>query len=116
MTNQEQYPISQLIENLQAANDDAIILVRRDVDEITHNSLAMVILFTTEELDAQDWRSVISKKAPGMEYFLEVDIAKEVLEVLEEWLERPPTLAQKIEAVIYYAQKDAYIPLEKLPT
>jgi hypothetical protein len=50
-------------------------------------------------------------KAPeGMNYFLELDLAKEVLEVWRNWREgRMPSLEEACEAVIYYAEYDAYI-------
>lgn len=41
----------------------------------------------------------------GMEYFLEVSVAKEVLEALGE---RKPTLEQQRSLLMYYAEHDAY--------
>lgn len=49
-------------------------------------------------------------EASGMEYFLEVDIAKEVIEVWSQWRNgKSPSRDEKINAVIHYAKFDAYI-------
>lgn len=48
-------------------------------------------------------------EAAGMEYFLEVAISKEVLEVWQQWRQRIPSTDEKCAAVIYYAENDAYI-------
>ena len=45
-----------------------------------------------------------------MSYFLEVDIVKEVLEVWSQWRNgQKPSNNEKFEAVVYYAENDAYI-------
>lgn len=47
----------------------------------------------------------------GFVYFLEVDLAQEVVDVWSRWRGgRTPSLEDKIEAVIYYASNDAYLP------
>jgi hypothetical protein len=43
--------------------------------------------------------------APGLDYFLEVDIAHETLEVFQRTV---PTQAEKVAVLIYYAENDAY--------
>jgi len=46
-----------------------------------------------------------------LHYLLEVDIAREAIEVWQAW--RPgqtPTLEDKLAAVIYYAENDAWLP------
>lgn len=46
----------------------------------------------------------------GLAYFLEVSIAKEVIEVWGEWRGgRVPTSDERCEAVIHYAVNDAYL-------
>jgi hypothetical protein len=48
----------------------------------------------------------------GFRYLLEVSIAQEVLEVWSEWREgRTPSLVEKVEAVVHYARRDAYLPV-----
>lgn len=50
---------------------------------------------------------------PNMEYFLEVSYAKEVLEVWANWRNgKLPNISEKIQAILYYVEHDAYIPFE----
>ena len=46
---------------------------------------------------------------PSLSYLLEVDIAKEVMEVWIDWHKRKPSTEEKCSAIIYYAENDAYI-------
>ena len=56
---------------------------------------------------------VESVTAPGFTYMLEVDLAKEAVEVWSSWREgRIATLTEAISAVIWYAEHDAYQPVE----
>jgi hypothetical protein len=49
----------------------------------------------------------------GYVYLLEVELAKEVVEVWTSWRNgRIPSSDQKAEAVLYYGLNDAYLPLE----
>ncbi len=50
-------------------------------------------------------------EAHGMSYLLEVPLAKEAVQVWSEWRGgREPTVEDKCEAVIYYAENDTYLP------
>ena len=54
----------------------------------------------------------LPNEAKGMEYFLEIDIANEVLDVWSNWRNgQEPSLEEKCEAIIYYAKNDAYLPV-----
>ena len=53
----------------------------------------------------EDLRIPESIKAEGLEYFLEVSTAREVL---EGFLDRSPSPAQITDFIIYYAEYDAY--------
>ena len=51
--------------------------------------------------------------AAGLPYLLEIAAAREAIEVWKAW--RPgqaPSLDDKLEAVIYYAENDAWLPVE----
>jgi len=51
--------------------------------------------------------------AGGLRYLLEVRLARESIEVWQAW--RPgqtPSLKDKLEAVTYYAEHDAWLPVE----
>jgi hypothetical protein len=46
----------------------------------------------------------------GLRYFLEVDLAREVVEVWIEWRDgRVPTIEEACAAIIHYAENDAYL-------
>jgi hypothetical protein len=50
--------------------------------------------------------------AAPMTYFLEVSIAKEVIEVLREWRGGDAlTEDDRLAAIVYYAKRDAYLPV-----
>ena len=47
----------------------------------------------------------------GLTYLLEVDTAIEVIEVWSAWRDgRSPTPQERVEAVLYYAANDAFLP------
>ena len=48
----------------------------------------------------------------GLEYFLEVDLAKQVIEVWSQWRDgKTPSASDACRAVIYYADNDAFLPV-----
>jgi hypothetical protein len=50
-------------------------------------------------------------EANGLDYFLEVSLAQEVLVVWKSWRDgREPSIDEAHEAVAYYATNDAYMP------
>lgn len=50
--------------------------------------------------------------ADGMRYLLEVSIARDAIRVWSEWRDgQMPTLDQKLEAVVFQAQNDAFLPI-----
>ena len=60
----------------------------------------------------EDGRSV-PQEANGLKYFLEVEIAREAIDVWRNWRGgRVPSLDEKLEAVTYYAENDALLPPE----
>ena len=61
----------------------------------------------------EDADEAVAPSMPEYSYMLEVEIAKEVLEVWSQWRGgATPTASQATEAVIHYATKDAYQPLD----
>jgi hypothetical protein len=76
----------------------AIIYVPRDELVVSKSTLALLVL--ADEESPEGWR-----------YLLEVLIAREVLEVWSAWRNgRIPSVEEAREAVIYYADNDAYQP------
>jgi hypothetical protein len=55
----------------------------------------------------------VDNRPDHFEYMLEVDLAKEVIEVWSEWRDRRvPTNKEACGAVIWYAEHDAYQPVD----
>ena len=53
----------------------------------------------------------VPKAAAGLDYLLEVALAREAVDVWRRWRPgRTPTLDDEIAAVTYYAQNDAWLP------
>jgi hypothetical protein len=76
----------------------AIIYVPRDELVVSKSTPALLVL--AEDESPASWR-----------YLLEVLIAREVLEVWSAWRDgRIPSVEEACEAIIYYADNDAYQP------
>lgn len=57
-----------------------------------------------------DYAAPVTRESSGLVYLLEVNLAKEVVEVWRNWHGgREPALSDVVRAVIYYAEHDAYI-------
>jgi hypothetical protein len=55
-----------------------------------------------------------SRIPEGMKYLIDVELAKEILNVWSNWRQgRKPSLDEKYKAIQYYLENDAYIPNEK---
>lgn len=51
--------------------------------------------------------------AAGMKYLLEVSLARDAIRVWSEWRDgRIPSIEEQIDAVVYYAENDAFKPAE----
>lgn len=84
--------------------DDDLTIYASAAPEITPESEAIATL----EPEAGD----IPAEAKGMRYLLEVFLAKEVIDVWGKWRQGvKPTPEQMSEAVIYFAENDAYLPV-----
>ena len=93
--------LRQIINDLETFPDELTIYATRTEQWIPDGPAALV-----RESDA----AKLGIEMKELRYFLEVDIAREVLKVLNARRDRiPPTQEEKIEAVVYYASNDAYI-------
>ena len=92
----------ELIDQLDSIDDDLAIYAVKNPDW-SADSLAVVC---PEPEDGS-----VPDEARGMSYLLEVFLAKEVI---EDWGEgrggRGATAQDQCEAIIYYAENDAYLP------
>ena len=90
----------ELVSGLEDLDDDATIFVDGSVGVNAESPAAILY-------------SSVKQSPEGLTYLLEVYLAKEVLQVWSEWRGgRAPSSEQKCQAVIWYAEKDSYIPTE----
>lgn len=92
-----------LLDNINQFSDDSVIFV-------PINSRP------NEDTEAIVNKIIISDKPPsmqtpeGMKYLLEVELAKEVIQVWRDWRNgKEPSPLEKYQAVLYYAENDAYL-------
>jgi hypothetical protein len=91
-----------LISNLDRLDDDQMIFI------VSNEPIREETKAVTDSIQ----KNVEAGEIPtGMKYFLEVPLAKEVVEV---WVDRrngkKPSLDKKFQAIVYYVTKDAYLP------
>jgi hypothetical protein len=100
--------LREAISNLSALPEQATLFVERIEGRFRPESRVFVLELTDDEL-GKPVKSVAGARAPGAEYFLEVFIAREVV---DGWREnhhgRAPTVDQALESITYYAENDAY--------
>jgi hypothetical protein len=99
--------LNELISSLDDLPDEGFIFAHAEDGRFCRELDAVVLELSDEELD-RPTEVVASERAPGLSYFLEVDIAREVLEDLKK---APPEFRQRYPdptaAVIHYAEYDA---------
>jgi hypothetical protein len=90
----------ELLNGIDDLDDDATIFVDRSAGLNANSPAAAEV-------------SDMSESSEGMSRLLEVYLAKEVLQVWTEWRGgRQPSPEQRCRAVIWYFEKDSYIPVE----
>jgi hypothetical protein len=96
------------IANLYSTPADATIFAERIEGHFRAESQALIHELTEREFDSPI-REVAAKVAPGLDYFLEVGIAREVVEGLTaNHSNVVPPLELSLECIIFYAENDAY--------
>jgi hypothetical protein len=95
--------LEQVLERLDEFDDESLIFAEKN-PTWTPSSRAAVIPFPDDEN--------VPHEPEGMEYLLEVFLAKEVLQVWSEWRGgRIPTAGEKIAALEHYHNCDSYLPI-----
>lgn len=89
-----------VITRLDEFEDDATIYVER-----SDPAARAVVAIELED-------GGVPPEASGLVYFLEVQLAREAIDVLRARLGRTPMADEKVAAVTYYAQNDAWLPTE----
>jgi hypothetical protein len=93
--------LREIVQNLSNYRDETVILIS-DSELWTAQSEAVV-------KESSEFEEKLPRIA-GFTYFLEVEIAKDVVATLHEWRKGEDiTLLDEIDAVIYYAKNDAYL-------
>jgi hypothetical protein len=91
--------LAQIVAHLDEAGPDALMFVEPPWHA---DSRAAVVAHDAE-----------TTRVDGLRYFLEVDLAREVLQVWSAWRDgRKPSLDDAVVAIIYYAQRDAFLPVD----
>ena len=94
----------QAIESLDGFDGEQTIYVRPD-GSIDSDSEVVVDYYSDDGEPPES--------AAGMNYLLEVSLARDALRVWSEWREgRLPSIEEQIEAIVYYAENDAFQPVE----
>ena len=96
------------IANLDSLPEAATLFAERIDGRFRAESSALVHELTEQEIQLPI-REVAAKMTPGLDYFLEVHIAREIIEGLKaNHIAVTPSVEQSIECIIYYAENDAY--------
>lgn len=100
--------ISEAIASIATLPEDGMLFAERVDGKFRPESACVVAAIPDSEITtAAD--KLVEKYAPGKHYFLEVPT---VIDVLEAWSDQrngvEPSVAQAVEAVIFYAENDAY--------
>jgi hypothetical protein len=96
--------LSDVAKKLHQLDDDHTIYAKRNPDW-SAKSEAVLCETTGDNSDPPG--------TEGLDYFLEVDLAKETVQVWSDWRDgQAPTTAEKLDAMIYYAEYDAWLPLD----
>ena len=100
--------LREALSQLNVLPENATLFVERIAGSFRPESRVVVLELTADELSVPV-TTVAQIRAPGTEYFLEVAIAREVV---DGWRENhgghEPTPEQVLESVVYYAEHDAY--------
>jgi hypothetical protein len=99
--------LSQVVQRLDSYDDELMIWARArtDLADLTPDTEAVV---APELEDAEVWW-----EERGLSYVLEVDLAKEAIEVWRQWRDSAePSAGQRCAAVIYYAVNDAFLEVD----
>jgi len=101
----ERTTLATLVEALDDLDDELAIYASRQ-DGWRPDSPAVAIAATKN--------GALRAEAAELSYFLEVPIAKEAIRVWSDWRGgAQPDTADRVEAVIYYAENDAYLPVQE---
>lgn len=92
--------LREIINNVENISNELVIFATKGNNWLVDAPAALVL--------ASDMEQVASLE--GLVYFLEVETAKDVLEVWKHWRAgRDPSEAERIDALLFYADNDAFL-------
>ena len=97
--------IRKIIENHSNIDEDLVVYAKK-IDGRFFSSSDAVLLELTEEEQDMNTDKIAASKCPGLSYFLEMFLIKEMMEDFEN-VEPTKNNEQKIETIIHYAEFDA---------
>jgi hypothetical protein len=97
--------LRQIIENHSDINEDLVVYAKKIDGRFLSSSEVVLVELAEEEQDMKT-DEIANSKCPGLSYFLEMFLIKEMMEDLEN-VEPKKNIEQKIEIVIHYAEFDA---------
>ena len=93
-----------LIDNIDEVGNNLVIYTQ--AGERLHPDIYAITGLTNEYVQNE-------KPPEGLDYFLEVELAKEAIQVWQTWRNgKSPNKFEKYQAVVYYAEHDAYLPAD----
>jgi hypothetical protein len=94
--------LRQIVNELDTIDDDLVIFARKTSEWMWDEHAALVVVSDVDKFGVQ---------LEELTYFLEVETAKEVLEVWRNWhYGKEPSEEERFAALRYYADHDAYLP------
>ena len=98
----------EILQSIESHSEEATIFAERINGKFRPESRAVLIEMTDEEL-SMPVQEVAARRAAGTEYFLELFVAKDVLEGWQEYRQGAEiTPEEQTEVTIYYAENDAW--------
>ena len=92
--------LAELVEGLDSIGNDLTIYIESSMEWCEASEI--LLAHTTKSRK-------VKSGSRCFDYFLEVDLAKDAIEVWSAWNSRIPTISEKCAAILYYAENDAYL-------
>lgn len=97
--------LQEVLADITSFSEESPIFALRIAGEFRPESKAVVLDLTEEELDLPT-TEMAALKCPGLDYFLDVFIVQEMVADFSN-SSRPVPLAERVAAIIHYAEYDA---------
>ena len=95
----------ELVEGLDSIGNDLTIYIESGMEWCEASEILLAP--STESIE-------IKNSSRNFDYLLEVDLAKDAIEVWSEWNRCVPTNREKCAAILFYAEHDAYLSNDRV--